>query len=57
MLEMLYPQHIMFFYHALDLGEVAVILIGSLRVFFCTDYPILYKSYELCPFMQTVLLH
>ena len=32
-------------------------MIGFLRVVFYTDYPILDKLFELCPFMQTVMPH
>ena len=38
-------------------GEVGAILIRFLFVFFFADYPILDKLFELCPLMQTVLLH
>ena len=38
-------------------GEVGAILIGFWYVFFYTDYNILDKLFELCPFMQTVIPH
>ena len=37
--------------------EVVAILIGFWYVFFCTDYTIVDKLFELCPFMQTVIPH
>ena len=40
------------------LGEAGAIVIGFLHFFFFhTDYLILDKFFELCPFMQTVLPH
>ena len=41
----------------IGLGEVGAILIGFRHVFFYTDYPILDKCFELCPFMQSAIPH
>ena len=40
-----------------SIGEVGAILIGFWYVFFYTDYTILDKLFELCPFMQTAIPH
>ena len=39
------------------IGEVGAVLIGCWHILFYADYPILDKLFDLCKFMQTVILH